>query len=173
MAVDKDMFRRVMGSFASGVTVITTQVPGQPPRGFTASAVSSLSLEPRLLLVCINNRSGTLAEIQAADGFAVNFMAGEQQAVAQRFAGRLADKFAGVTWEPGELGMPVLAGALAYAECRLHTTHPGGDHTILVGEVMAAGARDAAPLLYFRGSYGAYAGAVPSILYPTDGWEFL
>jgi flavin reductase (DIM6/NTAB) family NADH-FMN oxidoreductase RutF len=171
MAIDTDLFRRVMGSFASGVTVITTQAPGEPPRGFTASAVSSLSLEPRLLLVCISNVSATLAAIRAAGAFAVNIMANEQQALAQRFSGRVEAKFTGVAWESGALGLPLLAGALAYAECRLADTCVGGDHTILIGEVLAAGARDAAPLLYFRGSYGAYAGAVPSILYPTEGWE--
>jgi flavin reductase (DIM6/NTAB) family NADH-FMN oxidoreductase RutF len=171
MVIEKDLFRRVMGSFASGVTVITTQVPGEPPRGFTASAVSSLSLEPRLLLVCISNVSATLGAIRAAGAFAVNIMANEQQALAQRFSGRVEAKFTGVAWEPGALGMPLLGGALAYAECRVADTCAGGDHTILIGEVLAAGARDAAPLLYFRGSYGAYAGAVPSILYPTEGWE--
>ncbi len=171
MAIDNDLFRRVMGSFASGVTVITTQAPGEPPRGFTASAVSSLSLEPRLLLVCVSNVSVTLAAIRAAGAFAINIMASEQQAVAHRFAGRIEAKFQGVSWESGPLGMPLLNGALAYAECRLSTTYPGGDHTILIGEVLGAGARDAAPLLYFRGGYGGYAGAVPSILYPTEGWE--
>jgi flavin reductase (DIM6/NTAB) family NADH-FMN oxidoreductase RutF len=171
MAIEEDLFRRVMGSFASGVTVVTTQVPGELPRGFTASAVSSLSLEPRLLLVCISNVSATLTAIRAAGGFAVNIMASEQQAVAHRFAGRVEAKFQGVAWAPGPLGLPVLDGALGYAECRLTDTCPGGDHTILIGEVLTAGARDASPLLYFRGSYGGYAGAVPSILYPTEGWE--
>jgi flavin reductase (DIM6/NTAB) family NADH-FMN oxidoreductase RutF len=171
MAIETDLFRRVMGSFASGVTVVTTQGPDDAPRGFTASAVSSLSLEPRLLLVCISNISATLAAIRAAQAFAINIIASEQQAVAHRFAGRIEDKFAGVAWEPGPLGMPLLGGALAYAECRLTDTCAGGDHTILIGEVLTAGARDAAPLIYFRGSYGGYAGAVPSILYPTEGWE--
>ena len=171
MAIETDLFRRVMGSFASGVTIITTMEPGGIPRGFTASAVSSLSIEPRLLLVCISNQSATLAAVHAGGAFAVNIMAGEQQAVAHRFAGRTADKFAGVAWEVGALGLPIIAGSLAYAECRLYTTYPGGDHTIMIGEVLAAAARDAPPLLYFRGSYGAYAGAVPSILYPTEGWE--
>jgi flavin reductase (DIM6/NTAB) family NADH-FMN oxidoreductase RutF len=171
MAIEKDLFRRVMGSFASGVTVVTTQEPGGEPRGFTASALSSLSMEPRQLLVCVNNLSATLTTIREVAAFAVNIMASEQQAIAGRFAARSGDKFAGVAWEPGALGMPILAGSLAYAECRLAATYPGGDHTILVGEVIGAAARDAAPLLYFRGSYGAYAGAVPSILYPTEGWE--
>ena len=171
MAIDSMLFRRVMGSFASGVTVVTTQAPGEAPRGFTASAVSSVSLAPSLLLVCISNVSATLAAIRAAGGFAVNILASEQQAIAQRFAGQVEEKFAGVVWAPGPGGMPILAGALAHAECRLHDSHAAGDHTILIGEVVAATARDAPPLLYFRGAYGAYAGAVPSILYPTEGWE--
>jgi flavin reductase (DIM6/NTAB) family NADH-FMN oxidoreductase RutF len=160
-----------MGSFATGVSVVTTLAPGEPPHGFTASAVSSLSLEPRLVLVCINNLSITLSAIRTVGAFAINIMANEQQAIAQRFAARTGDKFQGVAWESGTLGMPLIAGSLAHAECRLVATHPSGDHTIMVGEVVAAAARDAAPLLYFRGSYGAYAGAVPSILYPTEGWE--
>jgi flavin reductase (DIM6/NTAB) family NADH-FMN oxidoreductase RutF len=171
MGIEQDLFRRVMGSFASGVTVITTMAPGGLPHGFTASAVSSLSLEPRLLLVCINNRSSTLVTIQEVGAFALNIMAGEQQAIAQRFAGRMLDKFQDVAWEPGPLGMPLISGSLAWAECRLYSACPGGDHTILLGEVADASARDAGPLLYFRGNYGAYAGAVPSIMYPTEGWE--
>ena len=154
MAIEKDLFRRVMGSFASGVTVVTTYEPEGEPRGFTASAVSSLSMEPRQLLVCINNFSATLDTIREVGAFAINILANEQQAIAGRFAARSGDKFAGVAWEPGTLGMPILAGALAYAECRLAATYPGGDHTIMVGEVVAAAARDAAPLLYFRGAYG-------------------
>src|SRR5689334_5070570 len=125
MAIETDLFRRVMGSFASGVTIVTSMEPGGIPRGFTASAVSSLSIEPRLLLVCISNESATLAAVQASSAFAVNIMAGEQQAVAHRFAVRTPDKFAGVAWEPGALGLPIIAGSLAYAECRLYTTVPG------------------------------------------------
>src|SRR4051794_3870194 len=106
MSTEKDLFRRVMGSFASGVTVVTTLDADGTPRGFTASAVSSLSLEPRLLLVCVNNASASLTAIQARGAFVVNIMAGEMQAVASRFAGRMPDKFNGVAWTPGTLGVP-------------------------------------------------------------------
>ena len=171
MAIEEDLFRRVMGSFASGVTVVTTLDPEGQPRGFTASGITSLSLEPRLLLVCVNAASATLAAIEARQHFVVNILTDAQRALAQRFASRRDDKFVGVAWHPGATGTPVLDGALAYAECRVYRIEPGGDHVIILGEVVAAAADDAVPLLYFRGRYGVYHGGISSVLGSAEDWE--
>ncbi len=170
--IDKSLFLRVMGSFASGVTVVTTMSRDGTPRGFTASAVSSLSLEPRMLLVCVNEHSTTLQVIKEMGAFAVNILSATQQEIAQQFATGTGDRFAGVRWRPGlATGAPVIDGSLAYAECRLRDTCKGGDHVILMGEVVAGDAHEAEPLLYFRGRYGRYEAVVAPVVHPADIWE--
>ena len=135
MSIEKSLFLRVMGSFASGVTIITVIGRDGQPHGLTASAVTSLSLEPRMLLICVNERFSTLDEIKSAGTFAINILATEQQDTAQQFATRKGDRFGGVRWRPGpETGAPVLDGSLAYAECRLRDTCKGGDHVIVMAE---------------------------------------
>jgi flavin reductase (DIM6/NTAB) family NADH-FMN oxidoreductase RutF len=141
-------------------------------RGFTASAVSSLSLEPRLLLVCVNERSTSLEAIKGAGCFAVNILAADQQEIAQQFATRSGDRFKGCRWHPGpDTGAPVIDGSLAYAECRLVDTCKGGDHIIVMGEVVSGDAHEAEPLLYFRGRYGTYEAVVAPFVHPADIWE--
>jgi len=170
--MEKNLFVRVMGSFASGVTIITVIGKDGQPHGLTASALSSLSLEPRMLLICINERSSTLEQIKEAGSFAVNILAAEQQEVAQQFATRKEDRFGGVRWRPGmETGSPILDGSLAYAECRLRDTCKGGDHVIVMGEVVAGDAHEAEPLLYFRQRYGTYEAVVAPVVHPADIWE--
>ncbi len=172
MSMEKNLFVRVMGSFASGVTIITVIGKDGQPHGLTASALSSLSLEPRMLLICINERSSTLEQIKEAGSFAVNILAAEQQEVAQQFATRKEDRFGGVRWRPGmETGSPILDGSLAYAECRLRDTCKGGDHVIVMGEVVAGDAHEAEPLLYFRQRYGTYEAVVAPVVHPADIWE--
>lgn len=172
MAIEKHQFQRVMGSFASGVTIVTVMAQDGTPRGLTASAVTSLSLEPRMLLVCINERSTTLLTIKEAGSFVVNILAANQQYVAQQFATPQGDKFKGLRWRPGhETGAPVIDGSLAYAECRLSDTCKGGDHSILMGEILAGDAHEAEPLLYFRGRYGQYEAVVTPVVHPADIWE--
>ncbi|HST03811.1 MAG TPA: flavin reductase family protein [Chloroflexia bacterium] len=172
MSIEKDLFRRVMGSFASGVTVVTVAGQDGEPTGFTANAVSSLSIEPRMLLVCVSEQSSTLALIEAAGSFAVNILSARQQEIAQQFATRRDNRFGGVRWRPGhETGAPVLDGALAYAECKLVGTAKGGDHVILMAEILAGDANEAEPLLYFRGRYGTYDAVVSPVIHPADIWE--
>ncbi len=171
MPIAVDLFRRVMGSFASGVTIVTTLDAQGRPHGFTASGMSSLSLEPRLLLVCVSTQSATLAAIQASETFVVNILADHQRDLAQRFASRVPNKFDDVIWQPGTSGAPILPNTLAYAECRLYAVHPGGDHVILLGELLDAAAGDAVPLLYFRGRYGVYHGGIASVLGSAEDWE--
>jgi flavin reductase (DIM6/NTAB) family NADH-FMN oxidoreductase RutF len=153
MAIEKDLFRQVMGNFAAGVTVVTTVGPDRQPLGLTATAFTSLSLVPPLVLVCIGKASETYPCFEPAGIFAVNFLAASQQDVSQRFASSGGDKFTTLAWRRGVLGLPVLEGTIGHLECRIVNVHDGGDHTIYVGEVEAAASGSGDPLVYFRGAY--------------------
>jgi flavin reductase (DIM6/NTAB) family NADH-FMN oxidoreductase RutF len=151
---DHRTLRDALGCFATGVTVVTAIAPDGSPVGLTANSFTSLSLDPPLLLVCIANTSGNARTLREAEHFGLNVLQIGQQPVSQRFAGRGEDRFAQTAWEQGETGVPILAGALSAFECRRHAVHEGGDHFILVGQVLRAQfepRRD--PLLYFRGKY--------------------
>lgn len=154
MPIDRALFFRLMGSFASSVTVITSRGEDGVPRGFTASAFSSLSLDPPLCLVAVDLRSESLPSIQESRAFIVNILADDQEEISRRFAAKATDKFTGLAHEPGPAtGAPILDGALAWIECRVREIYPGGDHLILVGDIQGGDAREAAPLVYFRGQY--------------------
>lgn len=152
-AITSDEFRDVIGRFASGVTVITATEDGDW-YGSTASAVSSLSLEPPMLLTCLNQQSATGAAISRAGAFAVNILAEDQDQLARRFARKDPDKFRGVSITPGRYGEPLLDGALAHLECRVTEEVLGGTHIIFVAEVERALGRVGTPLAYFRGQFG-------------------
>ena len=153
MPIDKQLFRSVLGNFAAGVTVITTVGSDGTPYGLTATAFTSVSLIPPLVLACIDKRSETYAHFGSSGVFAANFLGQEQQQISQRFAVSGGDKFAGVEWRPGVVGAPILAGTIGHVECRIRNEYDGGDHTIYVGEVEAAAAEAGEPLIYFRGAY--------------------
>jgi flavin reductase (DIM6/NTAB) family NADH-FMN oxidoreductase RutF len=143
-----------MGRFPTGVTVVTA-MSADGPVGMTANAVTSLSLEPLLLLVCFANEARTLPVVQATRRFGVNVLAADQEALARRFAGKLpeAEKFAGVPHTMDD-GVPVIEGAHAWMGCDLERLVPGGDHTIGIGAVTAAEfSHEARPLLWYRGAY--------------------
>jgi flavin reductase (DIM6/NTAB) family NADH-FMN oxidoreductase RutF len=147
-------FRAVMGHFATGVTVVTASGPDGPV-GMTANAVCSLSLEPRLLLVCFDNGARTLRVVRETQRFGVNVLAAGQQALARLFASKApeAAKFAGVGHAVHD-GIPVIEGVLAWVGCTLERLVPGGDHTIGIGAVTAAEfAGEAEPLIWYRGVY--------------------
>jgi 4-nitrophenol 2-monooxygenase / 4-nitrocatechol 4-monooxygenase, reductase component len=148
-----DEFRDVIGHFASGVTVITALHDGAP-YGTTASAVTSLSLEPPMLLVCLNKQSSTGRAISQERRFAVNILAEDQPDAAMRFATKAAGKFSGVDVVEGEWGEPLLADALATLECRVAEATTGGTHWVFLAEVDRASARAGSPLAYFRGQFG-------------------
>lgn len=153
MSIDQAEFRRVMGHFASGVTVVTVCREGTC-HGITVSSFCSLSLEPPLVLICIDQRYSSHEKIQQAEAFAINILAEDGEWLSRHFASRADDKFAKVGYHTGESGAPLLDDALATIECRLVDQFPGGDHTIFVGEVLAMSARDEGrPLLYFRSGY--------------------
>jgi len=157
MGVTQAEFRKAMGSFATGVTVITVDYEGEV-HGMTANAFSSVSLDPLLVLVCVDHRARTHTHLHARKRFGVNVLAENQQTVSEYYAGsspthRDAEQEAGARFDRTEHGTPVLRGALAYLECRLHTAQDAGDHTIFIAEVEDVVVREGNPLLYFRGAY--------------------
>src|SRR5690606_9495250 len=158
MALDPTELRRVMGHFATGVTVVTAVDAelGQP-YGLTANAVASVSLKPPLVLACVEAESDTHPRIRAAGAFAISVLAADQETLARRFAElEAAEKFRGVGYREEVTGAPVLEDALAWVDCRVWAEYPGGDHTLFVGEVVAGDARVGAPLIFFRGGYGRF-----------------
>ncbi len=149
-------FKAALSRWATGVAVVTTIDGSGAGVGLTVTSFSSLSLDPPLVLFCLGRESGSYAAFQQAPGFAVHLMAAEQQGLCGRFAGPAEDRFAGLACRTGRWGVPVLEGCLVVLECRLQERIPGGDHVIVVGEVLEVSAEPAAdndPLLYFRGGY--------------------
>jgi flavin reductase (DIM6/NTAB) family NADH-FMN oxidoreductase RutF/DNA-binding FadR family transcriptional regulator len=153
-AFDSTVFRGVIGSFMSGVVVITTVNDGQR-QGATVSAVSSLSLDPPMLLVCLHASSATQDAVSKSRRFAVNILAEGQGEIASRFAkASSTDKFDGVAVRTGQTGVPVLDGALAVIECQVTEAVAGGTHRVFLGQVLHAEATEGSPLAYFRGKFG-------------------
>ncbi len=136
-AVQDEVFRDVIGRFASGVTVITTAVDGTD-FGTTASAVSSLSMDPPMILICLNRTSDTQAAVLRSGVFAVNILREDQGEVAYRFAKKGTDKFGGVSVRRGGTGVPLVEGALAHLECEVDETVAGGTHTVFLARVRQA-----------------------------------
>ena len=155
-------FRHAVGHFATGVTVVTSIGPDGVPVGTTANAVSSLSLDPPLILVCFDRASLTLEAVRGHGAFAVNVLAAPQQHLSANFARRgLSAAWDEVRHRPGSTGSPRLHGVLAVLECTVEHRLPGGDHEIVVGrvrEVETAG-DGVAPLLYWRGAYASLGAA--------------
>ena len=146
-------FRRVLGHFATGVTIVTTCDSDGRPTGLTASAFTSVSLDPPLVLVCIDHKSQSHGPLVDGGRFAVNILSVDQEALSRKFATTRLDKFDGVAYRLSPLGLPILAEALAHLECVTVSTHVEGDHTILVGRVEDVSAGSGHPLLYYRGQY--------------------
>lgn len=151
-SVGPDEFKKAMRTFSSGVTVITTR-EGDRLHGLTVSAFSSLSLDPPLVLICIDKGAAAHDVFGKAGKFVVNILADDQEEVSNCFASRADDKFEKSKWHVGVLGLPVIDDAFGVAECVLHDSLPGGDHTIFVGRVVATRTREAKPLLYGQGGY--------------------
>lgn len=151
---DSTLFRQAIGHFATGVTVVTTSHEGRE-HGMTASAVTSLSLEPPMLIVCLNRQAPTHDVITAREWFVVNVLAKGQEAVARQFARPAEDKFAGVARQPTAQGLPMLEGCVATFECRVTARTSGGTHTVFIAEVTSAAAHaERNPLLYYTGRFG-------------------
>src|SRR5437763_1937190 len=154
MPLDEAQFKLALSHFASGVTVVTAEHEGKM-YGMTVASFASLSLRPPLVLICIEKGVKTHDAIAGAKAFGVSILEAAQGDVSNRFASRIEDKFAGVNVVRGSLDLPLIAGALTTVECRVRDQLPGGDHSIFVGEVVAAQTREGWPLLYFRSGYHA------------------
>lgn len=162
--LDQTVFRDVIGRFASGVTVISTRAADRD-FGTTASAVSSLSMDPPMLLICLNRTSDTREAILEAGWFAVNILSEGQADLAFAFAKKSPDKFAKAEVERGPSGMPLIPGSLAQLECRVTDTATGGTHTVFMGEVLHATATEDTPLTYYRGRFGRFEDILEDVTY--------
>ena len=151
---DRRTLRDALGCFATGVTVVTCLDRTGQPVGLTANSFTALSLDPPLLLVCVAKAAASAGPLAEADHFAVNVLQTGQQPASITFSTRVEDRFGCTDWSEGEHGAPVLMDSLSVFECRRNAIHDGGDHYILVGEVVKATFEPGLdPLLYFRGRY--------------------
>lgn len=152
---DPSRFREALGHYASGITVITSLVDGEPV-GFTCQSFYSVSMSPPLVSFSVMVGSASYPKIRHAGRFAVNILSAEQAWMANQFARRGTNKWKGVAWQASPLGNPVIASSLQWLDCKIHAEHAAGDHIIVIGEVEALSPEDAVarhPLLYFKGHY--------------------
>ena len=153
MPVDKDEFRGALSRFASGVTVVTARCEDDCLRGLTVSAFTSVSLDPPLVLVCIEKRASLHDFLKEGSAFAVNILSEDQELISRRFASKEPDRFSGMGYHEAPAGSPVLNDVLGHMECKVVASYPGGDHTIIVGEVESTSVSEGKPLAYYRGGY--------------------
>jgi len=150
---DEGRFRTVLGTFCSGLTVVTgTTITGEPV-GFTCQAFASLSLAPPLVMICPSKASRTWPHLRATGRFCVNVLRRDQEDLSHRFATMPADRFAGISWSHSVRGVPMLDACLARVECEVQHEYDGGDHLIVVASVTDLQDNGGEPLVYFRGSY--------------------
>ena len=158
--IDGREFRRVLGHYPTGVTVVTAACPGGP-EGLTIGSFTSVSLDPPLVSFCPGHDSDSWARMRGAGSFCVNVLSDEQAGVSTIFASKADDKFEGLATRVEATGAPVIEGCLAWIDCRLEAVHAAGDHDIVVGRVAAlgtAGGSASGPLVFFKGAYGRVAG---------------
>jgi flavin reductase (DIM6/NTAB) family NADH-FMN oxidoreductase RutF len=153
--IDPATFRAVLGRFASGVTVVTVHDADGRDHGMTVSAFCSVSLEPPLVLACIDRTAALLPALGAGSAYAINVLSESQEALSRRFAAEVDDRFEGIGYTRGPAGSPLLEDALAYMECRVEARVDAGDHVVVIGRVEHTHVNDdASPLLYYRSGYG-------------------
>lgn len=148
-------FREALGHYASGITVITSQLDGEPI-GFTCQSFYSVSTSPPLVSFSVMASSASYPKIRQAGRFAVNILSDEQAGISNQFARKGTDKWHAVEWQQSPLGNPIIAGSLHWLECEIHAEHAAGDHLIVIGEVKALSLQATPvtqPLLYFKGQY--------------------
>jgi flavin reductase len=160
MSLNPIEFRKAMGGFATGVTIITVDLEGEV-HGMTANAFASVSLDPMLVLVCVDHTTRTHAHLHAKKRFGMNVLCENQRAISEYYARpERSHENAEARFDRTPHGTPVLHGALAYFECRLHTAQSAGDHTIFIAEVEDVVVREGDPLLFFRGRYRKVGGEI-------------
>jgi flavin reductase (DIM6/NTAB) family NADH-FMN oxidoreductase RutF len=148
-------FRRILGHWVSGVSVVATRTGDSKLCGLTVNAFASVSLDPPLILVCVEHGADSHDCIRRAGFFSVNVLDETQERIARRFATwEVETKFEGLAFHTEVTGAPILDDVLAWIDCRVYAEHSAGDHTIFVGEVVAGDARNGEPLVYYRGGYG-------------------
>lgn len=153
MSIDPDTFRAVLGRFASGVTILTARGPGDRDHGMTVSAFCSVSLDPPLVLACVDRTAKMHDLLLQQDEVGISILSSGQEALSRRFAELESDRFEGLGYARGENGAVLFEDALAHLECRVRDRHPAGDHTVFVCDVERAEIRQNRPLLYYRGGY--------------------
>ena len=153
MPVDPDTFRAALGRFVSGVTVVTTRDRDGRDHGMTVSAFCSASLDPPLVLACIGHEASMHGAMMRAEHFGVSILAAGQEPLARRFADQRSDRFDGVGYTRGQLGLALIDDALAHLECTVVDRYEAGDHTVVIGRVEAALCDRGPPLAYYRGGY--------------------
>ena len=153
MAIDPDGFRAALGRFASGVTVVTIRDASGHDHGMTVSAFCSASLDPPLVLACIGHEASMYGVTLTAAHFGVSILAAEQEQLARRFADQRSDRFDGVGYTRGQLGVALLDDALAHLECSVVDRREAGDHTIVIGRVESVVWYQGRPIVYYRGGY--------------------
>ena len=151
--VDPALLRRDLGSFVTGVTIVTTRTTAGEPVGLTVNSFNTVSLVPPLVLWSLSLRAASYDAFAQASHFAVNVLAADQRALSDRFAKTGGEKFTGLAWREGIAGLPILEGTAASFMCRYTARHPGGDHIIFVGEVLAHESSGRPPLVYAGGRY--------------------
>lgn len=154
-AIEPLSFREALGHYASGITIISSHVDGEPI-GFTCQSFYSVSMSPPLVSFSVMSSSASYPKIRQAGRFAVNILSGEQVDISNQFARRGTDKWHSVEWQESPLGNPVIVGSLHWLDCEIHAEHAAGDHMIVIGEVKALNLQEAVatqPLLYFKGQY--------------------
>ncbi len=152
MPFDSKTQRKIMGRFATGIAVVTTDGPAGP-HGLTANALASLSLDPPLIMVAIDKKAASLEYLRRNRCFAVNILALDQEPLSRRFATPGPKEFGDLDCTTSQTGAPILAGCLGFVDCRVVEILPGGDHEIFIGEILAGAEHDGFPLLYFAGGY--------------------
>ena len=153
MALDSREIRDIIGHFATGVTVVTTRDGAGSPFGLTVNAFTSLSLNPPLVVVCIDKAAQCYSCFEESKVFAVNVLSEDQEELSRRFATKGIEKFGEIKWHRGENNVPLLDGSIGTIECKIVNSYEGGDHTIYLGEIVSANASEDRPLLFFKGKY--------------------
>jgi flavin reductase (DIM6/NTAB) family NADH-FMN oxidoreductase RutF len=153
--IDPAQFRQLLGRFATGVAIVTIVGPDGRPMGMTANSLSSVSLRPPLISICVDRAAEMHDAILRVTDFVINVLGSHQETLARRFADKHEDRFDGIGYDLTPEGLILLGGALAHIECHRHAEYPGGDHTIVLGRVTGGVTSKGRPLLYYRGGYAA------------------
>ncbi len=153
--VDPSQFRQLLGRFPTGVAVVTANAGDGTPAGMTVNSLTSVSLVPPLVSICVDTTADMHQVLHQTDHFVLNLLAADQEMISRRFAGQDANRFEGIGYRLNEHGLVVLDGVIAHLECERHATFEAGDHTIFVARVTDGTTASGRPLLYYRGGYTA------------------